>query len=80
MTENYLSEYDRGFLSFEKISGKKIKDIIGHISTELGDSCFKIYAIVFEDGTKFFVEGEHDFPYITVDERTNTIIEGLSNA
>ena len=60
MKQDYL--YDNNFLSFTKISGKKIKDIIGHISTEFGDPIFKIYAIIFEDGTKFFVEGEHDCP------------------
>ena len=76
MKKDYL--YDHHFLSFEKISGKKLKDAVGHISTELGDPIFKIYAIIFEDGTKFFVEGEHDCPYITVDEGTDKIINVIN--
>lgn len=75
MKQDYL--YDNNFLSFTKISGKKIKDIIGNISTEF-DPLFKIYAIIFEDGTKFFVEGEHDCPYITVNEETDKIINAIN--
>ena len=77
MKQDYL--YDHNFLSFKKISGKKIKDVVGHISTEFGDPLFKIYAIIFEDGTKFFVECGHDCPYITVDEETDKIINTINN-
>ena len=70
--------YDEYHLSFKKISGKNIKDIVGNISEEFGDPAFKIYAIIFEDGTIFYVEGEHNCPYITVDEETDKIINAIN--
>ena len=79
MKKDYSSEYDKNYLSFEKISCKKIKDIIGYTCEGFdGDHCFKIHAIIFEDKTKFFVEGEHDLPYITVDEKTDATIKSVS--
>ena len=66
-------------LSFNKISKKKIKDMIGYVSTEYGDPTFQISYILFEDGSKQYVEGEHDFPYlIDYDGPTQEVLDKLS--
>ena len=51
-------------ISLSKLMGKKIKDIHGYISNEFGDPSFKLTKVLLEDDTYFWVEGEHDFPYI----------------
>lgn len=70
---------DKWTLSLAAVAGKKIKDIQGYISGELGDATFKLCDIVFEDGSIMGVEGEHDFPYITVYEKTNPQPEFVKN-
>ncbi len=52
-------------LSLNKLLGKKVVDIQGHLSNEFGQVTFQMYKIVLDDGTMFFAEGEHDFPYLT---------------
>lgn len=56
-------------VSLSKLAGKKIKDVVGHPSTEFGDDAavFQISKIVFDDDSVLFVEGEHDCPYIPAD-------------
>ena len=51
-------------LSLVKLTGKKIKDIVGYISTEFGDPIFKLCFVVFEGGSEMGCEGEHDMPYL----------------
>lgn len=66
-------------LSLSAISGKKVKDITGYVSDELMEPTFKLCGVIFEDGSEMGVEGEHDFPYITVYERTNPQPEFVKN-
>lgn len=49
--------------SLVSLIGKPIKDIYGYIDDLGGGATFKLTSIVFEDGTRLGVEGEHDFPY-----------------
>lgn len=51
-----------------KVLGSKVKSISGYVSREFGDPVFKISSIELEDGRTKFVEGEHDFPYVCVDD------------
>lgn len=54
-------------LSISKLAGRKIRDVAGYISYFGKNTvAFKITGIHFEDGSELGVEGEHDFPYITV--------------
>jgi len=73
MKKDFLfNETENLYLSYQKLSGKKIKDIVGYVSTELGDVAFKLSKVIFEDGTEQYVEGEHDFPYMTDDSDETT--------
>lgn len=79
MKEKYLFEKDDFYLSCTKISGKKIKDVIGFVRNEYDEPSFQISAIIFEDNTKQRIEGEHDFPYlIDLDDETFKIIERIN--
>lgn len=51
-------------LSLQDLLGKKIKDIIGHISYELDSPCFVPFMVVYEDDERDFFDGEHEFPYL----------------
>lgn len=72
-----------GSIDLEKLVGRKILRIEGHPSSEFGTDTmvFQIHSIVFEDGKKVFVEGEHDCPYIPSDDAElnldNDTLEGL---
>ena len=56
------SDYE---ISLTKLVGKHIKDIGGYISQCVdGDLVFKLTELTFEDDTKLWFEGEHDFPYL----------------
>ena len=67
------------YLSYVKICGRKIKDIVGYISCEYDEPTFKISKIILEDGYEQYVEGEHDFPYMTdYDDKTCDIIDKLN--
>jgi len=61
-----------GFLDLEKVFGKKVKRIEGHVSGEYGRETlvFQLTNIVFDDDSKESIEGEHDMPYIPP-SRTN---------
>ena len=53
---------DKDTLSLSKLcGGRKIKDIEGQIDEDL---VFQIWTIVFEDGSKLWVEGAHDIAYV----------------
>lgn len=54
-----------GFISLSKLTGKQIKDIIGHVSMEFDEPTFQLFQIILEDNTIFWCEGEHDMPYLT---------------
>lgn len=54
---------DGWYLSLNKLTGQKVKDIYGYIDTE-GDPVFLMTRLILEDGTDFSVEGEHDRPYL----------------
>lgn len=64
--QQYLSSKVEGSSrhSLSAFIGKKIADVIGHLSREYDDAVFAISAIVLDDGTFLNVEGEHDFSYI----------------
>lgn len=51
-------------MSLVKLTGAKIKDIVGYLVNEWGEPNFKLVSIEFEDGTRLDVEGEHDMPYV----------------
>lgn len=56
-----------------ELIGKRIVEIEGYPSNEFGDPVFKIVQVVFDDGSKLWVEGEHDMPYIPIPD--NEIIQ-----
>jgi hypothetical protein len=51
-------------VSLSTLAGRKIVDLAGYRCDEFGDPTFKLTRVLFEDGTAFDIEGEHDFPYI----------------
>ncbi len=53
------------YIDLSKLVGKKITGVLGHLTDEFGQPNFQLDRIVFEDGTHLYVEGEHDFPYVT---------------
>jgi hypothetical protein len=68
---DYRVEGSDYLLSYNKICGRKVKDIQGYITNEFDEPVFKLCYIQFEDGTIQGVEGEHDLPYlIDYDEDT----------
>ena len=52
-------------ISLAKLTGKKVKDVVGHLTKEFGDPTFQLSKIVLEDGSIIHCEGEHDMPYLT---------------
>lgn len=58
-------------ISLAKLTGKSIKDIYGYISTEFDEPTFKLTKVLLDDDTYFWVEGEHDFPYLTSGGKDN---------
>ena len=66
-------------ISLMKLTGKKIKDIEGYVSTAFCEPVFLLCAVVFDDGSKFGCEGEHDLPYLTdYDDQTTGNLDKLS--
>lgn len=51
-------------ISLVKLTGKKIKDVKGYLTSEFGGVTFKVTELVFEDGSTMGFEGEHDLPYL----------------
>jgi hypothetical protein len=83
MRDNKEFLYDENnttFFSLTKLTGKKIADITGYPSDPFGEApIFKLFQIIFEDGTSSFVEGEHDVPYISGDGIHNLDEETLQS-
>jgi hypothetical protein len=74
--KDFLIEGSDWEFSLSKFVGKKIVDIIGYPSDPFGGTpLFAISQIVFEDGTKVSVEGEHDVAYIPADDKLNNMNE-----
>lgn len=74
---DFLCEGSDWELSLNKLVSKKIVDVTGYASCPF-DECtpvFKIYQIIFEDGTNISVEGEHDVPYLPADESLRNMDE-----
>ena len=61
----FMSDSSGHWLSLSKLVDKKIVDIVGYISTYGSGASFKLSKIIFEDGTFVFIEGEHDYPYVS---------------
>lgn len=55
------ADYD---YSLNKLLGKKVKDIYWYPGV-LGVWVCKLTKVIFEDDTYMWIEGEHDFPYLT---------------
>ncbi len=78
--EFLYDEKNTTFFSLTKLVGKKIADITGYPSDPFGGSpVFKLFQIIFEDGTSVFTEGEHDVPYISDNEIHNLDEETLQS-
>lgn len=73
----HTNEHGFNYISLSKLTGKPIKDVIGNLSMETGEVTFTLSYVVLKDGTKFMVEGEHDFPYLTWDDVPNMDEETL---
>ena len=56
-------------VSLSKLVGKRIVDIVGNPTTPFNENkpVFEIYFIIFEDGTRVWVEAEHDTAYLPTD-------------
>lgn len=81
LEEKYLAEGSDYLLSYTEISGKKIKDITGYMTTEFGEPTFKLCHVEFDDGTEQGVEGVHDLPYLVeYDDKTYKVLEQLDQA
>ncbi len=64
-TKSEIFSIDGGGCSFSKLTGKTIKDLIGHVSRASTDvPVFKINTIDFTDGSHVWMEGEHDCAYV----------------
>ncbi len=76
--KDYLVKGSDYRLSYLKMTGKKVVDIEGYISTEYDEPTFKLCEIVFDDGSRQGVEGEHDFPYLVdYDDKTQELMEEI---
>lgn len=65
LNEKYRVEGDDFWVSLNAATGKKIKDIVGYFSNPYGGGVsFGLSQIIFDDGTKVWVEGEHDWASI----------------
>lgn len=52
-------------IALTELTGLKIKEIIGYISNEFGEPCFKLTKLIFENDKMAWIAGEHDSPYIS---------------
>lgn len=69
-------KYGTQHLSISSMMGKKVVDLVGYISQEYGFDApvFNVSAVVFEDGTRQHLQGEHDIVYFPADD-----VPGLTN-
>ena len=55
-------------IDLSKLVGKAIKSVVCDSTQEFGlDATLQIVAIIFDDDSFMWVEGEHDFPYLVSD-------------
>lgn len=68
MAEIHLGDIrtTQGFISLSGLVGKHIKDITGYLTKQSGEVVFKVCDIVLEDDTEIDVEGDYDFPYLSI--------------
>lgn len=52
-------------MDLEVLTGSPVVRVVGYIVNEFGDPAFKVTRLITQDGQSFYVEGEHDFPYLT---------------
>ena len=64
-------------ISLKRLAGIDIVDIRGYLSKEFGEPCFKVTRIEFANKKFMYVEGEHDFPYVT--ELNPEVLQALYN-
>jgi hypothetical protein len=65
-------------ISLKKLCGSEIDDIEVCISQEFGDLTLKLYKIILKNGEEFYVEGEHDHPYLTNGNVSQEQLESLN--
>lgn len=63
--DDLAAEGSTYLISLTKLTKQPIVDIQGYLSDDYGDASFKLCHVVFADGTKIDVDGEHDFPYLS---------------
>jgi hypothetical protein len=55
----------RGYIDLSKLVGKSIRSIVCRSDQHFGyDATLMLKAIVFDDGSYMWCEGEHDAPYV----------------
>lgn len=78
--KQFKVEGDSLHLSLKALTGKEIVDVYGFITSPWGEPVFQISQILFKDGSKVWIEGEHDCPYLEHAPVTNLdkqSLEGL---
>jgi hypothetical protein len=71
---------DNDFMSLAKMlpDGVTIKDIVGMRTAEFGAPMFQLCWVLLSDGTKVFVGGEHDMPFLEECEHLDGLLEELA--
>lgn len=64
-------------ISLKKLCGSEIDDIEVRISQEFGDLTLKLCTVVLKNGEEFYVEGEHDHPYLANGNISQEQLESL---
>lgn len=64
------------WLSISSMMGKKVVDLEGYVSQHFGFDApiFNVCNVIFEDGTRQHLQGEHDVVYFPADD-----VPGLTN-
>jgi hypothetical protein len=64
------------WLSISSMMGKKVVDLEGYVSQRFGFDApvFNVCNVIFEDGTRHHLQGEHDIVYFPSDD-----VPGLTN-
>jgi hypothetical protein len=63
--EDLAVEGSTYLISLTKLTGQRIVDIHGYLTSEYGEAAFKLCDVVLENGSVVSVEGEHDLPYLS---------------
>jgi len=59
-----MKDFYEKCVKLSDVVGKKVVDVVGHISNDFGEPTFQIFAVKFDDGTYESCGGEHDYPYV----------------